>query len=45
MPARGERPRLRFAVADDRGDDQIRIVKGGAVGVRERVAELAALVD
>ena len=45
MPARRERSRLRFAVADDRGDDEIGIVEGGAEGVRKRVAELAALVD
>ncbi len=45
VPARGEWSRLRFAVADDRGDDQIRIVKSCAEGVRKRIAELAALVD
>ncbi len=45
MPARRQRPRLRFAVAHDRGDDEIGIVEGRAIGVRERIAELAALVD
>ena len=45
VPARGERPGLRLAVADDAADDEIRVVEGGAVGVGERVAELAALVD
>ena len=45
VPARRKRSRLRFAVADDRGDNEVRIVKGGAVGVRQRVAEFPALVD
>ena len=45
MPARGQRSGLGFAVADDAGDDQIGIVEGRAIGVREGVAELAAFVD
>ena len=45
MPARRERPGLGLAVADDARDEQVGVVEGGAVGVRERVAELAALVD
>ena len=45
MPARRERSGLRLTVADDRGDEQVRVVERGAVGVRERVAQLAALVD
>ncbi|GIW07487.1 MAG: hypothetical protein KatS3mg060_2292 [Dehalococcoidia bacterium] len=45
MPARGERAGLRLAVAHHAGHDQVRVVEGGAEGVRERVAELAALVD
>ena len=45
MPARGERPGLGLAVADDAGDEQIGVVEGRAEGVRQRVAELAALVD
>ena len=45
VPARSERPRLRLAVADDAGDQQLRVVERGAEGVHERVAELAALVD
>ena len=44
VPARRQRPRLRLAVADDAGDDQVGIVEGGAVRVRDGVAELAALV-
>ena len=45
MPAGGQRPGLGLAVADDAADEQIGVVEGGAVGVHERVAELAALVD
>ena len=45
VPARRERPRLRLAVADHAGDQQVGVVEGSAVGVAERVAELAALVD
>ena len=45
MPARRERAGLGFAVADDAGDDEVRIVECGAVRVRERVAELATFVD
>ena len=45
MPARGHRPRFRFAIADHRGDDEVGIVEGRAIGVRERIAKLAALVD
>ena len=45
VPGRGQRPGLRLAVADHAGDQQIRVVEGGAVGVGEGVAELAALVD
>ena len=45
VPARGERPGLGLAVADDAGDEQVGVVERGAEGVHERVAELAALVD
>ena len=45
VPAGGERAGLGLAVADDAGDDQVGVVERGAVGVRQRVAELAALVD
>jgi hypothetical protein len=34
MPARGERTGFGFAVADDTGDDQIRIVERRAVRMR-----------
>ena len=45
MPAGGERSGLGLAVADDAADEEIGVVERGAVGVGERVAELAALVD
>ena len=45
VPARGQRSGLRLAVADDAADEQVRVVEHRAVGVHERVAQLAALVD
>ena len=45
MPTGRQRTGLRFAVADDAGDDQIRVVEGRSVGVRERVAQFAAFVN
>ena len=45
MPARRQRSGLRLAVADDAGDDQIGIVEGRAVGMREGIAEFAAFMD
>jgi hypothetical protein len=45
VPGRGQRSRLGLAVADDARHQQVRVVEGGTVGVRERVAEFAALVD
>ena len=45
MPAGRQRPGLRLAVADHAADQQVGVVEGGSVGVHQRVAELAALVD
>ena len=45
VPAGRQRPGLGLAVADHAGHDQVRVVERGPVGVHERVAELAALVD
>jgi len=46
VPGRRQRAGLGLAVADDAGDDEIRIVEGGAEGVRQRVAEeVVALGD
>ena len=45
VPAGGQRPGLGLAVADDAGDDQVGVVKGRPVGVRQGVAQLTAFVD
>ena len=45
VPAARQRPGLRFAVADHAGHDQVGVVERRAVGVHQRVAQLAALVD
>jgi len=45
VPRAGRRPGLGLAVADDAGDDQVRIVERGAERGRERVTELTAFVD
>ncbi len=45
VPAGGQRAGLGLPVADHAGHDQVRIVERRAVGVRQRVAELPALVD
>ena len=45
MPACRERAGFRFPVADDAGDDQVRIVERGAIGMRQRIAELATFVN
>src|SRR5699024_936466 len=45
VPAGGQRPGPRLPVAHHGEHQQVRVVEGGAVGVGEGVAELAALVD
>ena len=45
MPTRRQWSGFRLAVADDTGNDQIGIVEGRSIGVREGVAELTALVN
>ncbi len=45
VPAGGERSGLGLAVADDAAHDQTGVVEGRSVGVGQRVAELATLVD
>ena len=37
--------RLRLAVADDAGDDQIRVVEGGPIRVDQRIAQLSAFMN
>src|SRR5271166_4202780 len=44
MPARRQRSGFRLAVTDDTSNDQVGVVEGSSVGVRDGVAELAALV-
>src|SRR4030095_1150887 len=45
MPRGGERSRLRFTIAHRYRDQQAGIVERGAEGMRDAVAELAALVN
>ena len=45
VPGGRERTGLGFAVPDDAGDDQIRVVDRHAIGMRQAVAELPAFVD
>ena len=45
MPAGGQRAGFRFAVADHATGDQAGIVEHRAVGVQQRVAQLAALMN
>src|SRR5262245_60960605 len=45
VPASGQRAGLRLAVTDDAGNDQVRVVEGGAEGVAQRVTEFTAFVD
>ena len=44
MPARGKRSRLRFAITDDGGHNEVGIVEGRAEGMRKRVTKLATFV-
>ena len=45
MPARRQGSRLGFAVAHHAAHQEVRLVERGAIGVRQRIAELAAFVD
>ena len=45
VPARRHRPGLGLAVPDGAGDDQAGVIEGRTVGMRQRIAELAPLVD
>jgi hypothetical protein len=42
MPRRGKRSRLRLAVAHHARDDEVGVIEGGTVRVRQAVPELAA---
>jgi hypothetical protein len=45
MPCRGQGAGLGFAVADDAGDDQVRIVERGPKGMADRITQLAPLMN
>src|SRR5262249_55030548 len=45
VPAGSEGPGLRFAVADNAGNDQVPIVERGPIGVAEGIPELATLMN
>ena len=45
MPCGGQRAGLGFAVADDAGDDQVRIVERGPEGMADRISQLAPLMN
>jgi hypothetical protein len=45
MPAGRQRAGLGFAVADDAGNDQVRVVERCPVSVRERVAQFATFMN
>ena len=45
VPAGRHRPGLGLAVPDGAGDDQAGVIEGRTVGMRQRIAELAPLVD
>ena len=45
LPCGRQRPRFRLTVADDAGDDQIRIVERGPEGMAKRISKLAAFVN
>src|SRR6516165_9844835 len=45
MPARCQRSRFCLTIADDAGNDQIWVVEGCSIGMRNSIAELSALMD
>ena len=45
VPTGGECTSFRLTVADDAGDNQIRIVESGAVGVGQRIAQFPTFVN
>ena len=45
MPGGGQGAGLGFAVADDAGDDQVRVVERGPEGMADRVPQLATLMN
>ena len=45
VPTGGERPRFGLAVANNAGNDQVRVIEGGTEGVAQAVAKFASFVD
>src|SRR3984885_5716707 len=45
LPGSGQGPGFGFAIADDAGDNEPRVVECGAKRVAQRISEFAALVD
>src|SRR5258707_6489061 len=45
MPTGSQRPRFRLAIANDACNDQVRVIKGGAIGMGKRVTEFAAFMN
>src|ERR1700728_1153255 len=45
VPTGSQRTSFPFAIANDAGNDQIRIVESGAIGVNQEIAELPAFVN
>src|SRR2546421_10580362 len=45
MPARRQRSSLCLAVPDDAEDIELRVVEGGAIGVDQRIAQLATFMN
>ncbi len=45
VPARGERASLRFAIANDAGHDQVRVVERSAECMGQRISQLATFMD
>jgi len=45
MPTRSQRPCFRLAIADHAANQEVRVIKCGAVGVRNRIAQFAALMN
>src|SRR6516164_7644866 len=45
VPGSCKRPGFRFAVAYDRCNDQIRVVEGSSISMRQGIPQLTAFVD
>jgi hypothetical protein len=45
VPTGRQRTRFGLAVTDHAGDDQVRVIKRGTIGMRQAIAEFAAFMD